>query len=89
MAQIKDHVGLAAIVTQILDESGFEASLVCEFLGARKLANSRKLLLIVPSSIAKAASHLPIWWPGYAVSWMSPLARSSQPRPRKKAPTFA
>lgn len=44
--EIKDHVGLAAIVTQILDESGFEASLVCEFLGARKLANSRKLLLI-------------------------------------------
>jgi len=44
--EIKDHVGLAAIVTQILDESGFEAALVCEFLGARKLANSRKLLLI-------------------------------------------
>ena len=33
--EIKDHVGLAAIVTQILDESGFEASLVCEFLGAK------------------------------------------------------
>jgi len=44
--EIKDHVGLAAIVTQILDESGFEAALVCEFLGARKLANTRKLLLI-------------------------------------------
>jgi len=44
--EIKDRVGLAAIVTQILDESGFEASLVCEFLGARKLANARKLLLI-------------------------------------------
>ena len=87
--EIKDHVGLAAIVAQILDESGFEASLVCEFLGAGKLANSRKLLLIGTSSIAKVASHLPTWWPGYAVSWMSPLARSWQPRPRKKAPTFA
>src|SRR5208337_292409 len=48
--EIKDRVGLAAIVTQILDESGFEASLVCEFLGARKLANARKLLLIARES---------------------------------------
>ena len=28
----------------MLDESGFEAALVCEFLGPRKLANTRKLV---------------------------------------------
>ena len=28
----------------VLDESGFEAALVCEFLGSRKLANTRKLV---------------------------------------------
>ena len=43
---VKDHVNLAAMVNQILDESSFEASLVCEHLGPRKLANCRKLLLI-------------------------------------------
>ena len=42
----KDRTGLAAILSQILDESGFDAALVCESLGTRKLANSRKLLLM-------------------------------------------
>ncbi len=44
--QVKDHIGLAATVRRILDDSGFEAALVCEFLGARKLANCRKLVLL-------------------------------------------
>ena len=33
-----------SLVASILDESGFEAAVVCEFLGARKLANTRKLV---------------------------------------------
>lgn len=41
---IKDRVPLASLVASILDESGFEAALVCEFLGSRKLANTRKLV---------------------------------------------
>ena len=41
---LKDRVPLASLVAVILDESGFEAALVCEFLGPRKLANTRKLV---------------------------------------------
>ncbi len=41
---IKDHVPLASLVSSVLDDSGFEAALVCEFLGIRKLANTRKLV---------------------------------------------
>jgi ATP-dependent helicase/nuclease subunit A len=41
---LKDRVPLASLVSTILDESGFEAALVCEFLGSRKLANTRKLV---------------------------------------------
>ena len=41
---LKDRVPLASLVALILDESGFEAALVCEFLGTRKLANTRKLV---------------------------------------------
>ncbi|MGC8639055.1 MAG: UvrD-helicase domain-containing protein [Isosphaeraceae bacterium] len=41
---LKDRVPLATLVATILDESGFEAALVCEFLGPRKLANTRKLV---------------------------------------------
>ena len=33
-----------ALVASVLDESGFEAALACEFLGARRLANTRKLV---------------------------------------------
>ena len=40
----KDHVPMARLVAQILDESGFEAAVVCEFLGDRKLANTRKIV---------------------------------------------
>ena len=35
---------MAGLVARILDESGFEAALVCEFLGDRKLANTRKIV---------------------------------------------
>ena len=42
--ELKDHIPLARLVATILDESGFEAALVCEFLGARKLANMRKFV---------------------------------------------
>jgi ATP-dependent helicase/nuclease subunit A len=41
---VKDRVPLASLVGRVLDESGFEAALVCEFLGSRKLANTRKLV---------------------------------------------
>jgi ATP-dependent helicase/nuclease subunit A len=41
---LKDHEPMAGLVGRILDESGFEAALVCEFLGERKLANTRKLV---------------------------------------------
>jgi ATP-dependent helicase/nuclease subunit A len=40
----KDRVPMAQLVAQALDESGFEAALVCEFLGERKLANTRKIV---------------------------------------------
>jgi ATP-dependent helicase/nuclease subunit A len=40
----KDHVPMARLVARVLDESGFEAAVVCEFLGDRKLANTRKIV---------------------------------------------
>lgn len=41
---LKDHAPMASLLERALDESGFSAALVCEFLGARKLANIRKLV---------------------------------------------
>jgi ATP-dependent helicase/nuclease subunit A len=41
---LKDRIPLASLVGSVLQESGFEAALVCEFLGSRKLANARKLV---------------------------------------------
>ncbi len=41
---MKDHVPMARLVARVLDESGFEAAVVCEFLGERKLANTRKIV---------------------------------------------
>ena len=41
---LKDHLPLASLIATILDESGYETALVCEFLGQRKLANVRKLV---------------------------------------------
>lgn len=41
---LKDHAPMASILERALEESGFAAALVCEFLGARKLANVRKLV---------------------------------------------
>ncbi len=35
---------MATLVARILDESGFEAAVVCEFLGDGKLANTRKIV---------------------------------------------
>jgi ATP-dependent helicase/nuclease subunit A len=40
----KDHMPMARLVAQVLDESGFEAAVVCEFLGERKVANTRKIV---------------------------------------------
>jgi ATP-dependent helicase/nuclease subunit A len=40
----KDQIPLADLIALILDESGYESALVCEFLGHRKLANVRKLV---------------------------------------------
>jgi ATP-dependent helicase/nuclease subunit A len=41
---LKDRLPIAALVDRILDESGYEAALLGEFLGARKRANARKLV---------------------------------------------
>jgi ATP-dependent helicase/nuclease subunit A len=41
---LKDHLPIAALVDRVLDESGFEAALLGEFLGDRKRANARKLV---------------------------------------------
>ena len=41
---VKDRVPIAALVDRILDESGYEAALLGEFLGDRKRANARKLV---------------------------------------------
>lgn len=40
----KDREPIAALVNRVLDESGYEAALLGEFLGARKRANARKLV---------------------------------------------
>ncbi len=40
----KDRITMARLVARILDESGFEGALACEFLGDRKLANTRKIV---------------------------------------------
>ena len=41
---LKDRVPIAALVDRVLDESGYEAALLGEFLGDRKRANARKLV---------------------------------------------
>ena len=41
---LKDHLPIAELVDRVLDESGFEAALLGEFLGDRKRANARKLV---------------------------------------------
>ena len=41
---LKDRVPIAELVDRVLDESGFEAALLGEFLGDRKRANARKLV---------------------------------------------
>jgi ATP-dependent helicase/nuclease subunit A len=41
---LKDRLPMAQLVALFLDESGFEAATVCESLGERKLANTRKLV---------------------------------------------
>jgi len=40
----KDRVPIATLVDRVLDESGYEAALLGEFLGDRKRANARKLV---------------------------------------------
>jgi ATP-dependent helicase/nuclease subunit A len=41
---LKDRVPIAVLVDRVLDESGYEAALLGESLGARKRANARKLV---------------------------------------------
>lgn len=41
---LKDHLPIASLLNVCLDESGFEAALLAEFLGGRKRANVRKLV---------------------------------------------
>src|SRR5262249_56722580 len=40
----RDRIPMARLVGRILDESGFEGAVACEFLGDRKLANTRKIV---------------------------------------------
>lgn len=40
----KDHLSITELMQQILDKTAYDASLLTEFLGSRKLANLRKLL---------------------------------------------
>ena len=40
----KDQMPIAALIDRVLDESGYEAALLGEFLGSRKRANARKLV---------------------------------------------
>jgi ATP-dependent helicase/nuclease subunit A len=40
----KDRLSIGSLVDRVLDESGFEAALLGEFLGDRKRANARKLV---------------------------------------------
>lgn len=40
----KDRLSLAELLTRAVDRTGYDASLLTEFLGARKLANLRKLI---------------------------------------------
>ena len=40
----KDRLTIAGLIDRVLDESGYEASLIGEFLGPRKRANVRKLV---------------------------------------------
>jgi ATP-dependent helicase/nuclease subunit A len=42
----KDREPIAALLDRVLDESGYEAALLGEFLGARKRANARKLVAL-------------------------------------------
>ncbi len=46
---LKDHMPMARLLETILDESGYEGALVCDFLGVRKLANARKLVCMARS----------------------------------------
>lgn len=46
---LKDHAPMARLLETILDESGYEGTLACEFLGDRKLANVRKLIRMARS----------------------------------------
>src|SRR5438309_1437854 len=41
---LKDRVPIATLVDRVLDESGYEAALLGEYLGAKKRANARKLV---------------------------------------------
>ena len=61
---LKDRVPIAALVDRVLDESGFEAALLGEFLGDRKLANTRKLVRLARQFDRRAASRWPSSSPG-------------------------
>ena len=63
---------MASLVALVLDESGFEAALVCEFLGTRKLANARKLVRIARRFDDRGVSRWPISWPGCGADLNNP-----------------
>ncbi len=44
LRQIKDRLGIADLLRQLIDRTGYDAVLLAEFLGQRKLANLHKLV---------------------------------------------
>ena len=44
LRDMKDRLPLASLLTRAVERTGYDASLLTEFLGARKLANLRKLI---------------------------------------------
>jgi ATP-dependent helicase/nuclease subunit A len=44
LRSIKDQLPVASLINEALDRTGYDAALVAEFLGERKLANLRKLI---------------------------------------------
>lgn len=44
LRQLKDRIPLSELLTQAMERTGYDAAVLAEFLGARKLANLRKLI---------------------------------------------
>ena len=58
LRRVKDRLSLAALITKTLDLTAYDASLVPEFLGRRKLANLRKLVEMHPQPYESHAAEI-------------------------------